>query len=383
MTCRETRELFSALADDALTPAEAAALDAHVSGCAGCRRELAAFDRTVRMVRAMDPARAPAGFVDRVLAAARPEPRSRRLARRLFVPWPKVPLEAAALLLVAGLAVLLFRGSPEQRQAARHEPAPPGPAAQAPVTETAPTGAKRADAERARAAETPPAANRARPAAPTPAPELPAPARLAAPAAPRDAREPDRAAPPGTERAMPEPAPPVPPPADTAKRRDAFADAGRAKPDTADAKTQTAERPAEVGAARGQREAGDAAAATGVLRKERAPAAAAAPSAPAPEAAPLSRTGPRTGIPAVPPDVAATLRVSDPALAEHALIALAARLGGRQTGRRIDAGRVAVEVTVPSRAYAEFVREAAALGALSIERQALASPTMRVDVRLD
>ena len=32
MTCAETRDLFSALADDALTLTERAALDAHVAG---------------------------------------------------------------------------------------------------------------------------------------------------------------------------------------------------------------------------------------------------------------------------------------------------------------------------------------------------------------
>ena len=72
MTCIETRDLFSALADDALTPGERAALDAHLAGCAECRRELAAFGRTVALVRAIDPAHAPAGFVDRVLAAEAP-----------------------------------------------------------------------------------------------------------------------------------------------------------------------------------------------------------------------------------------------------------------------------------------------------------------------
>jgi anti-sigma factor RsiW len=135
----ETRDLFSALADDALTPDERAALDAHLAGCAECRRELATFARTVKMVRAMDPAHAPAGFVDRVLAAAQPEPWSRRVVRRVFRPWPALPLSAAALLVIGGLAVLLFRASPEQQRFARQQyestdraqPAPGRPATRA------------------------------------------------------------------------------------------------------------------------------------------------------------------------------------------------------------------------------------------------------------
>ena len=66
--------------------------------------------------------------------------------------------------------------------------------------------------------------------------------------------------------------------------------------------------------------------------------------------------------------------------AERALIELAARVGGRQTGRRIDGGRLVVELAVPRDTYAEFVREAAALGAVSIESQATDRPMLAVAV---
>ena len=160
MTCTETRDLFSALADDALTPAERAALDAHLAGCADCRRELAGLLRTVKLVRAIDPARAPAGFVDRVRAAARPEPAPKRLARRLLAPWQTLPLGAAALFLIAGLAVLLFRGSHEQQQAARYQPTTPGPAAQAPTAAPRETGSSATTATRESTPAAPPARSR-------------------------------------------------------------------------------------------------------------------------------------------------------------------------------------------------------------------------------
>src|SRR5207245_343463 len=277
MTCTETRDLFSALADDALTPAERAALDAHLAGCADCRRELAGLLRTVKLVRAIDPARAPAGFVDRVLAAARPEPAPKRLARRLLAPWQTLPLGAAALFLIAGLAVLLFRGSHEQQQAARYQPTTPGPAAQAPTAAPRETGS----------------------------------------AATTATRESTPAAPPARSRKL-----------ETAKNR------------------VEQPRPAE----------------------------------PRPQVAPRSRTGPMTGVPAAAPDVSAHLRVPDVTLAELSLIELAARVGGRQTGRRIDGGRVVVELAVPRDAYAQFVREATALGSLSIERQATERPMLAVAV---
>jgi hypothetical protein len=132
MTCHEARELCSALVDDALSAEERTVLDAHLEGCAECRRELDRLRQTVALLGGIAPVRAPAGFVDRVLAAARPEPWHRRALRALSFPLRvRLPLEAAALLLVGGLAVYVFQHSPELQQAARneHRPVAPGPAA--------------------------------------------------------------------------------------------------------------------------------------------------------------------------------------------------------------------------------------------------------------
>jgi len=138
MTCHEARELYSALVDDALDAGERGAVEAHVAGCAECRRELERFRRTVALMQGAGPVRAPAGFVDRVLEAAAPTPWYRRLARVLFSPLGvKVPLGAAAMLLVAGIAVYVFQHSPELQQAARHE-APPVPYSAPPAAPVAP-----------------------------------------------------------------------------------------------------------------------------------------------------------------------------------------------------------------------------------------------------
>src|SRR5262245_64100612 len=102
MTCHDAREQLSALIDDTLGGEERSAVEAHLATCAECRRELDQLRGTVGLLRAAKPERAPAGFVDRVLEAARPEPWPRRLVRALFLPWPvKLPVEAAAIVLVA------------------------------------------------------------------------------------------------------------------------------------------------------------------------------------------------------------------------------------------------------------------------------------------
>ena len=119
MTCAECREAFSAYADDALSADARGVVETHLAGCADCRREWQRFFATVDLLHIVEPERAPAGFVDRVVAAARPLPWYRRLARGLLVPWTvKLPVEAAAIVMVAGLAVLIFQRSPELQRAA-------------------------------------------------------------------------------------------------------------------------------------------------------------------------------------------------------------------------------------------------------------------------
>src|SRR5262249_46491645 len=126
MTCHDAREQFSALVDDALAGGERAALEAHLATCPDCRRELQRFRDTIALVRAVGPLRAPSGFVDRVLEAARPVPWYRRFFRGLFLPWPiKLPIEAAAIVLVGIGVALVYRATPVQQLSPVDSIAPP------------------------------------------------------------------------------------------------------------------------------------------------------------------------------------------------------------------------------------------------------------------
>jgi len=175
MICPDARDLFSAHADAALSAAEQAELQAHLATCAECQREWARFEQTVALLRAIEPAHAPAGFVDRVVAA-RPRPWYARLARGLFVPWPvKLPLEAAAVVLVAGLAIMIVQRSPELQQASRLPEAPPA------VTATHPLSTVTPASKPAAVATVPPAERQQEP-----KPDALAPAKIGAP--PPDSR---------------------------------------------------------------------------------------------------------------------------------------------------------------------------------------------------
>jgi hypothetical protein len=403
MTCAETRDLFSALADDALSPDERAALDAHLARCAECRRELASLLRTVKMVRALDPAQAPAGFVDRVLAAAQPEPRPMRLARRLSRPWPALPLSAAALLLVGGLAVLLFRASPEQQRAARYQP-PAAPTPAVPPTPEPPT-ASAPPTSQPRTPSAPPTSQPPTASAPKsdtpPAPmsrtfELSKkePSRNAAPPPPstrpdqsglRD-RQPASPSPRAAEQAASSRVTEQPQTSQAANKADVRANANPPTREPAEQRVVAAAKPAER--ARAKADVSDRAESKDEATDNVAPAgSAAAPAPPAvaktqstPQSAPLSRTGPMTGIQAAPPDVTAQLRATNASTAERSLLDLATRVGGRQTGRRITGGRLIVELAVPRDAYAEFVRGVSTLGPVAIQTQATERPVLSISI---
>ena len=176
MTCSDARAMFSGLADRTLAATEHATCEAHLAGCAECQREWEAFQRMLALLHDMPRLRAPAGFVDRVLSAVQP-PWHRRLLRRLFVPLPvKLPIEAAALVLVAVGAVWLVQRTPDVRQATpvlEQRPPAIGPAQRldAPSREetTSRTGERRVPAALREPAPAPtrePAAEAPRPAAP-------------------------------------------------------------------------------------------------------------------------------------------------------------------------------------------------------------------------
>jgi anti-sigma factor RsiW len=70
MTCRQSRRLFSRRLDERLNESERQALDAHLSGCAACRAELARWEVPSRALRALGPAAAPDDLAERGWRAA-------------------------------------------------------------------------------------------------------------------------------------------------------------------------------------------------------------------------------------------------------------------------------------------------------------------------
>jgi len=338
VTCHEARELFSAFVDDELDPRERSALDAHLVGCADCRRELDRFGRTVSLVQALPPERAPAGFVDRVVTRARPAPWPVRLVRGLFVPWTKLPLEAAAILLVGGLAVWVYQQTPEQQQSVRLEQAPPSAEAPAPVEAPARVETPAGVEEPARAPAPVESFTRRADAPATPA----APAVPAAPAAP------------------PAPAPATPAPSERSRNE---------KKETQQAVADARARGAESQPPRAFQESREVA--RDALEKR------------AVESAPAARSAARALSAPGPADVSGRLTVDDPSSGATALAEIARRVGGSVTASRADGDAHLVDLTVPRERYPDLAIEVARLGRWQAEANAAGLPeTVRVRIRL-
>jgi anti-sigma factor RsiW len=125
VNCEETRTFYSSLADDELSPDHRGEVEAHLVACSDCRREWESFQRMLAMLHDLPRVRAPEGFMDRVRTAIRPAPWPRRLLRGLFVPvHVKVPLQAAALALVALGALYFTPRSPDPAVVAQSSEGP-------------------------------------------------------------------------------------------------------------------------------------------------------------------------------------------------------------------------------------------------------------------
>jgi hypothetical protein len=357
MTCHETRDRLSELLDEALLDRERADVEAHLAGCPECRRELERLRATVSLLARVEPVRAPAGFVDRVMAAVRPVPWYRRLAAWIFLPLSiKLPAEAAAMALIAIMAVYLFQRDPELRQAVRPELQATSPRAEAP------------------------------------APREEQPASSPVPPSFRASRvERQRASEPAREKVQE---------AERATRDERGATTQPSPSAVAEDKLAEKKTEGEVGRLQKEGQASQSAAPQSAAAPTPSPAPAPAapaqaPPAPRPKSQDASERPPRILAPAPHAqanrlagalNLSGLLAVKDRRAAEQGLAELLARVGGSEISRRRDAAQSVVDVMVPEARYAEFARGLTTLGVWSPEPHPTVLSTepaqLRVTIRI-
>ena len=122
MRCEEIQYHLSVYLEDEVAPAERRTIESHLQECARCRHELNLLQQTVSALQSIEEIEVPSHLTTAIEArvSTRKYPRRQNLISRLFFPMHiKLPLEAAALILIALGAVYLYRSSPELAQAPR------------------------------------------------------------------------------------------------------------------------------------------------------------------------------------------------------------------------------------------------------------------------
>jgi len=117
MTCDTARETFSDLYDGRLPLPAQEAVHRHLQACPACQAEWAAFQRVVLAVSDLGGAEPSPGFAARVRQQVEAPGWWERAVRWLFLPVRvKMPLHAAALLVLGLAGLLVYERSPELRK---------------------------------------------------------------------------------------------------------------------------------------------------------------------------------------------------------------------------------------------------------------------------
>ena len=130
MTCDEAREAFTDLYDGTLSGPPLTALSRHLDGCRDCRLEWAAFRKAMQALGDLRDEEPSPGFAARVVERIEGPSWWRRAVEAIVFPLRlKLPIHAAALVLLGVAGIWIAQRSPELRQAA--DMRVPAPAARA------------------------------------------------------------------------------------------------------------------------------------------------------------------------------------------------------------------------------------------------------------
>lgn len=125
MDCRTVREKLGEYMDGAAGAVQKRLIEEHLSLCRECSSDLADLRKTVDRLGTLEKIEPPPWLPQKVMAQIRAEKRKTSLLRRLFYPLGvKVPLRAAATVLIAVTTIYLFKTIQHEVVPQRTLPAP-------------------------------------------------------------------------------------------------------------------------------------------------------------------------------------------------------------------------------------------------------------------
>ena len=111
MECQDIREKLSAYREEILPPEDRELVEQHLASCQACSTALYELNRVGEVIKNLKEVEPPPWMKQRIMARVREEAEHKRgLLHRLFYPLHiKVPLEALGTVLIAVLAVYVFK----------------------------------------------------------------------------------------------------------------------------------------------------------------------------------------------------------------------------------------------------------------------------------
>jgi anti-sigma factor RsiW len=133
--CHDLQKLLPLYEEGILSDAEKRAVEEHLAQCGDCRREMAFLQKADRLVKNLSPVDEPPWFQQRIMARVREEAGQKSFWQKWFHPLSfRIPVQIAATIVIAVLAVYIYRSGDEQVQ--RILPGAPQPAIQDQVQRT-------------------------------------------------------------------------------------------------------------------------------------------------------------------------------------------------------------------------------------------------------
>lgn len=111
MECNNIQEKLSAYIEGVISPEEKILIDEHLKSCQRCNESLAELKRTIEYVQDLEDIEPPLWLTRNVMARIRSEVKPKKgILQKLFYPLHiKLPIEAAAVFLIAVTAIYIFK----------------------------------------------------------------------------------------------------------------------------------------------------------------------------------------------------------------------------------------------------------------------------------
>jgi len=116
MECGQIQKRMPAYVDGMDSPEERRLIDQHLPSCPSCRKALEEYQNNRERLRNLKEVEPPPGFAQRILAQVEEEEEKGGLLKKLFYPLHvKIPIQAIATIVIAVLAIQVYRTSEPQK----------------------------------------------------------------------------------------------------------------------------------------------------------------------------------------------------------------------------------------------------------------------------